>query len=118
MSYITMSWDESDHSVNGNTAQLGELANNAVYYTIERTVNAEDVDSWEGITVLHVLREYTAEDCSGKAEDFENYSNGCEDPTVAQASDDGEWYYTGRGDDNKFHFLDEGLDANTTYNYR
>ena len=119
-----MSWDESDHSVNGTHPQvdgddqLHELGNNAVHYTIERTVSAEDIDSWEGITVLNIVREYLSEDCTGKEEIIGNYVDECEDPTQSQASDDGEWYYTGRGSDNKFHFLDEGLEANTTYHYR
>jgi hypothetical protein len=124
MSYITMSWNPSDftdypnNEDHSNYAQLEEYGENAVHYNIERTLIAEDVDSWEGITVLNISRDYSASSCADKAEDYENYADGCQNPIDAQASDDGEWFYTGRGEDGKFHFLDEGLEANTTYNYR
>ena len=124
MSYITMSWNPSDFTTypdnadHSSYAQLEEYGENAVHYNVERTLTADDVDSWEGITVLNILRDYSASDCDGKFEDYENYADGCQNPNDAQASDDGEWYFTGRGDDGKFHFLDEGLEPNTTYNYR
>jgi len=118
MSYITMSWDESDHSVNGNVAQLSELANNAVHYVVERTTNPTDVDSWERVTTLDVEREFGYRNCDGKDDDYDNFSDQCEDPNDAQASDDGELYYMGRDDESHFHFLDEGLEANSTYHYR
>jgi len=118
MSFITMSWDESDHSVNGNTAQLNELANNAVHYVVERTTDATDTDSWSTITTLNVVREYEKSTCSGKFEEFDTFDDNCENPNDAQANDDGEWFYMGQGDDGRFHFLDEGLESNTTYFYR
>ena len=115
MSFITMTWNESDHT---GDAQIGELANNAVHYVVERTTDATDTDSWSTITTLNVVREYNASDCAGKEDVYENFSDACEDPTAAQASDDGEWYYMGVDADRNFHFLDEGLDANSTYHYR
>jgi hypothetical protein len=125
MSYIAFSWSPSDQSVNGtNVAGLSELGENAVHYTVERTTTPIDTDSWSSITTLNVVREDTLRNCNGKSFDFENYSDSCEDPTSGvQASDDGEWYYMGRsgnsGDSNDaFHFLDEGLDADTRYYYR
>ena len=56
--------------------------------------------------------------CAGKEDVYDNYSDACENPTEAQASDDGEWYYMGQDDSDTFHFLDEGLDANSSYSYR
>jgi len=117
MSYISMSWDASDHSINGNTVQLDELGENATHYVVERTTNPTNTASWSTITTLNVVREYDKRDCSGKEDIYDNYSDACEDPTTAQASDDGEWYFMGR-DGGSFHFLDEGLASNTTYNYR
>ena len=117
MSYISMSWDASDHSINGNTAQLSELGENATHYVVERTTNPTNTDSWSTITTLNVVREYNKRDCSGKEDVYDNFSDACEDPTSAQASDDGEWYFMGK-DGGSFHFLDEGLAPNTTYNYR
>lgn len=124
MSYITMSWNPSDFTTypdnadHSSYAQLEEYGENAVHYNVERTITADDVDSWEEITVLNILRDYSASDCDGKFEDYENYADGCQNPNDAQATDDGEWFFTGRGDDGKFHFLDEGLEPNTIYNYR
>ena len=117
MSYISMSWDASDHSINGNVAQLDELGENATHYVVERTTNPTNTASWSTITTLNVVREYNKRDCSGKEDIYDNFSDACEDPTTAQASDDGEWYFMGR-DGGSFHFLDEGLAPNTTYNYR
>jgi hypothetical protein len=119
MSYISMSWDPSDHSINNITAdELDELGENATHYVVERTTNPTDVSSWSRLTTLDVVREYGKRDCSGKEDVYDNYSDACEDPTMAQASDDGEWYYMGRGNDGSFHFLDEGLSASTAYSYR
>jgi len=123
MSYISMSWDASDHSINGThplndtSDQLDELGENATHYVVERTTSPTNTTSWSTITTLNVVREYNKRDCSGKEDIYDNFSDACEDPTLAQASDDGEWYFMGR-DGGSFHFLDEGLAPNTTYSYR
>jgi hypothetical protein len=124
MSYIALSWNPSDFTDYPDNddhveyTDLGEYGESAIHYSVQRTTNPTDVNSWSSITTLNVVREYSALTCDDKADNYENYSDDCEDPTSAQASDDGEWYYMGRGADGNFHFLDEGLDANTTYHYR
>jgi len=117
MSYIHLSWAPSDWA-NFPDTDLEEYGESATHYDVQRTTTPTDTDSWANITTLSVVREYSAGTCSGKADIYENYSDNCEDPTDAQASDDGEWYMMGRGEDGNFHFLDEGLEANTTYHYR
>ncbi|MAJ43544.1 MAG: hypothetical protein CMF96_02210 [Candidatus Marinimicrobia bacterium] len=124
MSYITLSWNPSDfrdYPVDDDHSEyfdLEEYEESATHYDVERTTTPTDVNSWSNITTLSVVREYSASTCDGKADDYDNYSDDCENPNDAQASDDGEWFYMGRGSDGKFHFLDEGLDASTTYHYR
>jgi hypothetical protein len=125
LSSITMSWSPSDFmdyptdDDHEEYTQLDEFGENAVHYIVERTENAEDVNSWAEFTELIIVREYLKGDCSGKEEVYENYSDGCEDPNVVQVGDDGEWYYMGYdASDDNFHFLDEGLNSNTTYHYR
>jgi hypothetical protein len=133
MSWITMSWNESNHT---GDAQISELANNAIHYVVERTQSPTDVNSWSSITTLKVVREYQASNCDAqyaatvqgqdhevgdviKSFDFDNWGDDCQNPTGDNpVSDDGEWYYMGVDADRNFHFLDAGLESNSTYFYR
>jgi hypothetical protein len=124
--HVTLTWDAS---VQGG--EFSEYGENATSYSVERSSgDPTDDGSYESIGT--VSRDFTHNSCDRKDIEYGTYTLDCDEPGFGSEDVDGELNYMGRdsqlgelvpsvsnvGGSGTLHFLDNWLDASTTYYYR
>jgi len=124
--HVTLTWDAS---VQGG--EFSEYGENATSYSVERSSgDPTDDSSYESIGT--VSRDFTHNSCDRKDIEYGTYTLECDEPGFGADDIDGELNYMGRdaqlaelvpdvsnvGGSGTLNFLDNWLDASSTYYYR